>query len=227
MTDRRTEPPVRRGPSRLPARLGGPDVLAGLLFCLLGLGFGLEALSYRFGSPARMGSGFFPVVVAVTLFAMGAVIAIQGLRGGAGPEDRVQWGRLAPLLLILGAIGLIPAMPQTIFLPAAGLAFWLWRSLRERMPSLSVQSVHNVLADLTAAGLLRRIEPAGSPARYERRRGDNHHHIVCTSCGAIADVDCVVGHAPCMEPSDTAGYSLQSAEVTFWGLCAECQAQPA
>jgi hypothetical protein len=106
MTDRRTEPPVRPGPGGLAAMARSPEVLAGLLFCLLGLGFGLEALSYRFGSPARMGSGFFPVVVALALFAMGAVIAIQGLRGGAGAGDRVQWGRLAPLLLILGAIGL-------------------------------------------------------------------------------------------------------------------------
>ena len=87
----------------------------------------------------------------------------------------------------------------------------------------SIQSVHNVLADLTAAGLLRKIEPANSAARYERRIDDNHHHIVCTSCGAIADVDCVVGHAPCLTPSDTAGFALASAEVTFWGLCAPCQ----
>ena len=90
--------------------------------------------------------------------------------------------------------------------------------------SSSVQSVHNVLNDLAAAGIIRRIEPAGSPARYERRVADNHHHAVCTNCNAISDVDCVVGHAPCLTPSDTAGFVLQSAEVVFWGLCAECAA---
>ena len=97
--------------------------------------------------------------------------------------------------------------------------------LRTDLQRTSVQSVHNVLGDLTAAGIIRRIEPAGSPARYERRVDDNHHHIVCESCGAIADVDCVVGHAPCLAPSDTAGYAVHTAEVTFWGLCASCQAE--
>lgn len=87
----------------------------------------------------------------------------------------------------------------------------------------SIQSVHNVLADLTGAGIIRRIEPAGFAARYERRAGDNHHHIVCTSCSAIADVDCAVGAAPCLHPSDTVGFTVGAAEVTFWGLCASCQ----
>ncbi|MCU1544099.1 MAG: ferric uptake regulator, Fur family [Microbacteriaceae bacterium] len=99
----------------------------------------------------------------------------------------------------------------------------LHRTLVAADARTSIQSVHNVLADLTVAGLLRRIEPANSPARYELRIGDNHHHIVCTSCGAVADVDCVVGHAPCLAPSDTAGFTLATAEVTFWGLCAACQ----
>jgi Fe2+ or Zn2+ uptake regulation protein len=90
--------------------------------------------------------------------------------------------------------------------------------------SISVQSVHNVLADLTAVGLLRRIEPAHSAALYERRVDDNHHHIVCTSCAAVADVACVVGHAPCLTPDDAAGFAVASAEVTFWGLCPQCRA---
>jgi Fe2+ or Zn2+ uptake regulation protein len=90
-------------------------------------------------------------------------------------------------------------------------------------PGMSVQSMHNILGDLTRARVIRRIEPAGSPARYERRIDDNHHHIVCTSCGAIADIDCVVGHAPCLSPSDAAGYTVATAEVTFWGLCSACQ----
>jgi Fur family ferric uptake transcriptional regulator len=99
----------------------------------------------------------------------------------------------------------------------------LHRSLRETLPGTSIQSVHNVLGDLTEAGIIRRIEPAGSPARYERRIGDNHHHIVCSSCGDIADVDCVVGHAPCLSPSDSSGFTVDLAEVTFWGLCPACQ----
>jgi Fur family transcriptional regulator, stress-responsive regulator len=92
------------------------------------------------------------------------------------------------------------------------------------LPSTPLQSVYLVLGAFTGAGLLRRIDPAGSPARYERRTGDNHHHVVCTVCGAIEDVDCAVGHAPCLTPSDTHGFAVASAEVTFWGLCATCAA---
>ena len=86
----------------------------------------------------------------------------------------------------------------------------------------SIQSVHNALADLTEAGILRRIEPAGSAALYELRIGDNHHHLVCTRCTTVVDVECVVGHAPCLEPSDTAGFTVSTAEITFWGVCASC-----
>lgn len=99
----------------------------------------------------------------------------------------------------------------------------LLAQLRHTQPTLSVQSVHNMLHDLSDAGLLRRIEPAGSSSLYERRTGDNHHHLVCTNCGAIDDVDCTVGHAPCLTPSALAGYSVTLAEVTFWGMCAQCQ----
>lgn len=91
------------------------------------------------------------------------------------------------------------------------------------LPGTSLQSVYNVLGALSGAGLLRRIEPAGSAALYESRIGDNHHHVVCTRCNAVADVDCVVGEPPCLAPSDTAGFTIHSAEVTFWGLCADCQ----
>lgn len=94
--------------------------------------------------------------------------------------------------------------------------------LRTTQPTISVQSVHNILHDLSDAGLLRKIVPAGSPARYERRTGDNHHHLVCTNCSAIEDVDCTVGHAPCLIPSDSAGYVVTAAEVTFWGICSRC-----
>lgn len=99
----------------------------------------------------------------------------------------------------------------------------LLTALRQTQPALSVQSVHNMLRDLSDAGLLRRIEPAGSAARYERRTGDNHHHLVCTVCGAIEDVDCAAGRGPCLNPSDAAGYAVTAAEVTFWGVCATCQ----
>lgn len=99
----------------------------------------------------------------------------------------------------------------------------VFRAVLPALPGTSIQNVHNVLGDLTAVGLLRRIEPAGSPARYERRTGDNHHHVVCTSCGAVADVDCVVGHAPCLHPGDASGFTVNTAEVTFWGLCPSCQ----
>ena len=99
----------------------------------------------------------------------------------------------------------------------------VFRALLPELPGTSIQNVHNVLGDLTAAGLLRRIVPAGSAARYERRIGDNHHHVVCTSCGAVADVDCVVGHAPCLRPSEAGGFAIDTAEVTFWGLCPSCQ----
>ncbi|CAH0253564.1 Transcriptional regulator FurA [Microbacterium oxydans] len=99
----------------------------------------------------------------------------------------------------------------------------VFREVSAVLPTTSIQSVHNILADLTAAGLIRRIEPAGSAALYERRTGDNHHHVVCTSCGAVGDVDCVTGEAPCLTPSDAGGFTVQTAEVTFWGLCPSCQ----
>jgi len=95
--------------------------------------------------------------------------------------------------------------------------------VRATQPTVSVQAVYDVLHALTDAGLLRRIEPAGHPARYERRTGDNHHHVVCHGCGAVDDVDCAVGHAPCLTPSSTSGFAVETAEVTFWGLCPTCR----
>lgn len=96
------------------------------------------------------------------------------------------------------------------------------RALADTGARTSVQSVHNVLGDLTAAGLVRRFEPARSAARYERRIGDNHHHAVCSRCGRVDDVDCVVGEAPCMHADAPAGFTVQAAEVTFVGVCADC-----
>jgi Fur family ferric uptake transcriptional regulator len=97
--------------------------------------------------------------------------------------------------------------------------------VRERLHPVSTQAVYDVLGALSRAGLVRRIEPAGSPARYEVRVGDNHHHVVCRGCGAIADVNCGVGGAPCLDPDNASGFEVDGAEVTFWGLCPACQAR--
>jgi Fur family ferric uptake transcriptional regulator len=97
-------------------------------------------------------------------------------------------------------------------------------AVRDVVSSTSLQSVYNALSDFTAAGLVRRIEPAGHPMMFELRVDDNHHHLICTSCGAVADVDCAAGHAPCLIPDDAQGYRVAVAEVTYWGLCAACAA---
>ena len=94
--------------------------------------------------------------------------------------------------------------------------------VRDRIGHISLQAVYEALHALTAAGLVRRIEPAGSPARFEGRVADNHHHVVCRSCGAVADVDCAVGEAPCLTASDDHGFSIDEAEVVYRGLCPDC-----
>jgi len=101
------------------------------------------------------------------------------------------------------------------------------RAARADLPEVSHQAVYDVLRALTDAGLLRRIQPAGSVARYEARVGDNHHHVVCRRCGAIADVDCAVGDAPCLDASAHSGFSIDEAEVVYWGTCPGCSAAPA
>jgi Fe2+ or Zn2+ uptake regulation protein len=93
--------------------------------------------------------------------------------------------------------------------------------------AVSHQAVYDVLRALTAAGLVRRIEPAGSVARYESRVGDNHHHVVCRSCGAIEDVDCAVGDTPCLTASADHGFTIDEAEVVYWGRCPDCRGVPA
>jgi len=97
-------------------------------------------------------------------------------------------------------------------------------AVREELPDVSHQAVYDVLRALTLAGLVRRIQPSGSVARYEARVGDNHHHVVCRSCGAIGDVDCAVGEAPCLTASNSQGFVIDEAEVVYWGLCPECAA---
>jgi Fe2+ or Zn2+ uptake regulation protein len=99
-------------------------------------------------------------------------------------------------------------------------------AVRSGLPDVSRQAIYDVLNALTAVGLVRRIQPLGTVARYESRVGDNHHHVVCRSCGVIADIDCAVGNAPCLTPSDEAnaleGFVLDEAEVIYWGLCPNC-----
>jgi Fur family transcriptional regulator, stress-responsive regulator len=121
-----------------------------------------------------------------------------------------------PRVAVLEAVHAYPhADTETIF-----------SAVRLGLPDVSRQAVYDVLSALTSAGLLRRIQPLGLVARYESRVGDNHHHVVCRSCGVIADVDCAVGDAPCLTPSDADnvldGFVLDEAEVIYWGLCPDC-----
>jgi Fe2+ or Zn2+ uptake regulation protein len=96
--------------------------------------------------------------------------------------------------------------------------------VRAQLPDVSHQAVYDVLAALTRTGLLRRIQPQGSVARYEARIGDNHHHVVCRTCGAVADVNCAVAVSPCLTASENHGYQIDEAEVIYWGRCPECLA---
>ena len=105
--------------------------------------------------------------------------------------------------------------------PHADTDSLIWAA-RQNLPDVSHQAVYDVLRALTDAGLLRRIQPPGSVARYEARVGDNHHHVVCRTCGAVEDVDCATGAAPCLTPSDDHGFSVDEAEVVYWGRCPAC-----
>jgi Fur family transcriptional regulator, stress-responsive regulator len=122
----------------------------------------------------------------------------------------------APRVAVLRAVGELSGHPDTDTI--AG-------HVRGMLGTVSIQAVYDSLHAMTHVGLLRRIEPAGSPARYETRVGDNHHHVVCRSCGAIADVDCAVGHAPCLTASVDHGFVVDEAEVVFWGTCPGCAAE--
>jgi Fe2+ or Zn2+ uptake regulation protein len=98
-------------------------------------------------------------------------------------------------------------------------------AVRPLVESTSLQSVYNALNDFALAGIARRIEPAGLPMLFELRVDDNHHHLVCTRCGAVEDVDCATGEAPCLTPSHDHGFQVTTAEVTYWGVCASCAAE--
>jgi Fur family ferric uptake transcriptional regulator len=117
-----------------------------------------------------------------------------------------------PRVAVLGAVHAHPHADTDSILCA----------VRRELSEVSHQAVYDSLRTLTAAGLVRRIQPSGSVARYESRVGDNHHHVVCRSCGAIADVDCAVGEVPCLTASDDRGFSIDEAEVIYWGQCYGC-----
>ena len=144
---------------------------------------------------------------------------MSGVPSTADLERRLRGASLrvtAPRLAVLAAVDAHPHADTDSVIGA----------VRTELPAVSHQAVYDVLRALTAAGLVRRIQPSGSVARYEARVGDNHHHVVCRSCGTIADVDCAVGEAPCLAASEDRGFVIDEAEVTYWGLCRECAAVP-
>ena len=130
--------------------------------------------------------------------------------------------RSAGLRVTAARVALLEAVRDGDHLGVEALA----TRVRDRIGHVSLQAVYDALDALTAAGLIRRIEPAGSPARFEGRIGDNHHHLVCRSCGTVTDVACAVGEAPCLTAADDYGFSIDEAEVIYWGLCPSCSARP-
>lgn len=102
----------------------------------------------------------------------------------------------------------------------------LARAVRDEIGSISRQSVYDALNTLTELGVLRRVQPMGSPARYENRAGDNHHHVICRACGRVEDVDCAVGARPCLTANDDHGFEIDEAEVIYWGTCPDCRLDP-
>lgn len=137
-------------------------------------------------------------------------------RGGQAPEMLREVGLrvTAPRLAVLDAVA------DTPHVAAEDVA----RVVREQIGAVSTQTVYDTLHSLSRAGLMRRIEPAGSPARYETRTDDNHHHVVCINCGLIRDVDCTAGDSPCLVAGGDHGFEIDEAEIVFWGTCPECQA---
>jgi Fur family transcriptional regulator, stress-responsive regulator len=128
--------------------------------------------------------------------------------------------RGAGLRVTAARVALLEAVRHGDHLDAEALA----TRVRDRVGHISLQAVYDALHALTRAGLIRRIEPPDSPARFEGRVGDNHHHVICRSCGVVADVDCAVGETPCLTPSDDHGFAIDEAEVIYWGLCSGCAA---
>jgi Fur family ferric uptake transcriptional regulator len=138
-----------------------------------------------------------------------------GVRTDTDSEGRLREAGLRvtrPRLAVMAAVKAHPHADTDAIIGA----------VRAELNGVSHQAVYDVLRALSTAGLVRRIQPAGSVARYESRVGDNHHHVVCRVCGTIADVDCAVGHTPCLTASHEHGFAIDEAEVTYWGLCPEC-----
>jgi Fur family transcriptional regulator, stress-responsive regulator len=134
------------------------------------------------------------------------------------PPSIAEELRGAGLRVTAARVALLETVRRGDHLDAEAIA----TGVRERVGHVSLQAVYEALHALAAAGLIRRIEPAGSPTRYEGRVMDNHHHLVCRSCGLVADVDCATGEAPCLTASDDHGFSIDEAEVVYWGLCPDC-----
>ena len=137
------------------------------------------------------------------------------------PPNTADELRGAGLRVTAARVALLETVRAGDHLPVDAIA----AGVRDRLGHISLQAVYEALHSLTAAGLVRRIEPPGSPARFEGRVGDNHHHLVCRSCGTLLDVDCAVGHAPCLTASDDRGFSIDEAEVIYWGQCPACSTQ--
>ncbi len=137
----------------------------------------------------------------------------------AGGSAAISVLRAAGLRITSSRIAVLDAVREHPHASADALA----RVARRSLGSVSTQAVYDVLDALTMAGLVRRIEPAGSAGRYETRTGDNHHHLICRSCGTVADADCADPAAPCLTPADSLGFAIDEAEVVFWGLCPDCE----
>ncbi|BBZ63973.1 Fur family transcriptional regulator [Mycolicibacterium monacense] len=136
------------------------------------------------------------------------------------PEARL---RASGLRVTAPRLAVLSALEQAPHSTADDVA----KQVREALGKVSTQAIYDVLRACVSAGLVRRIEPAGSSARYETRIGDNHHHLVCRRCGRVADVDCIVGAAPCLGHAPLEdGFTVDEAEVVFWGTCADCRAEP-
>jgi Fe2+ or Zn2+ uptake regulation protein len=135
------------------------------------------------------------------------------------PPDFAALLRGAGLRVTRPRLAVLRALAETPHSEAQQLA----SAVRADIGGVSVQAVYDVLHALASAGIVRRVEPAGSPALFELRVGDNHHHIVCRVCGRTTDIDCAIGSAPCLDPSQTHGFLVDEAEVTFWGVCPTCQ----
>jgi Fe2+ or Zn2+ uptake regulation protein len=151
------------------------------------------------------------------------LIQIRWLSVDMGAEDPVGRLRAAELRVTAPRVQVLKALDRLHHPDVDTIA----TAVREEIGTVSTQAVYDVLRAFDDVGLVRRIEPAGHSARFETRVGDNHHHLICRSCGRIEDVDCAEGEAPCLFPDDAAGFVLDEAEVTYWGLCPDCHRKTA